>query len=82
MIDVGNQYFILIPIFIFLLVVVPRSFISWSNRIKPMDNNGNLLVNYGTLHSLITPSINPITFAIIFGSMKELDAAFPEKKVL
>lgn len=82
MVDVGNQYFILVPIFIILLVVVPRAFISWSNKIKPMDANGNLLVNYGTLHSLITPNLNPITFSVILGSMKELDAVFPEKKTL
>jgi hypothetical protein len=79
MIDVGNQYFILIPIFAILLVIVPRAFVKWSNRIKPKDANGNLLVNYGTLHSLITPSINPISFSVIFGSMKELDSAFTGK---
>lgn len=82
MVDVGNQYFFLIPIFVFLLVVVPRAFISWSNRIKPMDTNGNLLVNYGTMHSLMIPTINPFTFPVLFGSMKELDAVFPEKKTL
>jgi hypothetical protein len=62
MVDVGNQYFYLIPIFIILLVIVPRAFIKWSNRIKPMDPNGNLLVNYPALHALFTPYINPITF--------------------
>lgn len=77
MIDVGNQYFILIPIFIVLLVVVPQAFVKWSNRIKPKDANGNLLVNYNMLHSMITPALNPISFSVIFGSMKELDAAFP-----
>lgn len=82
MIDVGNQYFILIPIFIVLLVIVPQAFVKWSNRIKPKDGNGNLLVNYNMLHSMITPALNPITFSVIFGSMKELDAAFPEKKNL
>jgi hypothetical protein len=70
MVDVGNQYFILFPIFIILLVVVPRAFIKWSNRIRPMDNNGNLLVNYPTLHDLFTPYINPITFSVMFGLMK------------
>lgn len=79
MVNVGNQYFILVPIFIVLLVLVPRAFIKWSNRIKPMDNFGNLLVNYNSLHALFAPYINPITFSAMFGMMKELDAAFPEK---
>jgi hypothetical protein len=70
MVDVGNQYFYLIPIFIILLVIVPRTFIKWSNRIKPMDPNGNLLVNYPALHALFTPYINPITFSVMFGMMK------------
>ena len=70
MVDVGNQYFILFPIFIVLLIVVPRAFIKWSNRLTPKDNNGNLLVNYPSLHALFTPVINPITFAVMFGMMK------------
>lgn len=46
MVDMQNQYLFLIPIFIFLLVVIPKAFINWSNRLKPMDDSGNLLVNY------------------------------------
>ncbi len=82
MVQVGNQYFILIPIFIFLLIVVPRAFISWSNRIKPMDANGNLIVNYANFYALINQNINPVTFSIIFALMKELDSVFIEKKSL
>lgn len=70
MIDVKNQYFILIPIFVVLLFVVPRAFIKWSSRIKPVDDNGNLIANYGTFYDLFTPAINPITFSLIMGSMK------------
>ena len=70
MVDMQNQYFILIPIFIFLLVVVPISFIKWSNRIKPMDDHGNLLVNYQNFLETMIPGMNPITFSVIMGSMK------------
>jgi hypothetical protein len=70
MVDVQNQYFILIPIFIVLLFAVPRAFIKWSSRIKPMDDNGNLLANYGAFYDLITPAMNPITFSLLMGSMK------------
>lgn len=79
MVDMQNQYFILIPIFIFLLVFVPISFIKWSNRIKPMDDHGNLLVNYQTFFETMIPGMNPITFSVIMGSMKELDTIFPDE---
>lgn len=82
MIQGSNQYFYLIPIFVVLLFIVPRSFILWSNRQRPTDSNGNLISNYEMLYSYINPMINPITFSIIFGSMKELDNVFPEKKTL
>lgn len=70
MIDVKNQYFILLPIFIVLLVIIPRAFIKWSNKLRPTDANGNLMANYGMLYDLITPQMNPVTFSVIFGSMK------------
>jgi len=70
MIDVQNQYFFLFPIFIVLLIVVPRAFIKWSNRIKPKDDNGILLANYPILYQFITPAMNPVTFSVLFGMMK------------
>lgn len=70
MVDMQNQYFILIPIFIVLLVIIPRAFISWSNRIKPMDDSGNLLVNYQNFFETMIPGMNPITFSVIMGGMK------------
>ena len=82
MIDAKNQYYVLPPIFIILLFIVPRYFMKFMRRQKPVDSNGNLLANYPMFYSLITPRINPITCAVIMGCMKELDPIFPKDKVL
>jgi hypothetical protein len=70
MVDMQNQYFILFPIFALLLIVIPRAFIKWSNKLKPADANGNLLVNYSMFFQLMNPAMNPITYSVILGSMK------------
>lgn len=78
MVKAGNQY-ILIPIFIILLVVIPRSFLVWSNRLKPTDQTGNLLANYPIFHKFFTPRFSILNCPILMGHMKELDEVFPNK---
>ena len=82
MVDTQNHYFVLLPIFMVLLFIIPKFFMKWMQRQKPTDSSGNLIANYNILYHLITPKINPITCTAIFGNMKELDSVFPEQKLL
>ena len=77
MIDVQNQYYVLPPIFIVLLIVIPNYAMKWMKKQKPADEAGNLIANYPMMHSLMTPRVNPITCAVIMANMKELDPLFP-----
>ena len=81
MIDVKNQYFVLPPIFIVLLVIIPHYAMKWMRKQKPQDEAGNYLSNYPIMYSLITPKLNPITCSAMMGCMKELDVLFPPGKM-
>lgn len=65
----GNQY-ILIPIFILLLVVIPKTFINWSSRIRPQDSAGNLIANYPIMHQFFSPRFSIMNAPIMMGCMK------------
>ena len=71
---------ILLPIFIIILVIIPRSFIVWSSRLKPVDNTGNLIANYPVFHKFFTPRFTLLNCPILMGHMKEFDEVFPNKK--
>lgn len=79
MVEVGNQYIILVPIFLFLLVIIPRMFIGWSSKIRPVDENGILMINYPMLYSFMTPHLKLMSCPLIIGCMRELDEHFPGK---
>ena len=78
MIDGQNQYYVLPPIFIVLLIVIPSYAMKWMKKQKPVDEAGNLIANYPLMYSLITPRLNPITCVVMMGNMKELDPLYPE----
>lgn len=82
MIDNENQWIVLPPILILLLIIVPNFFVKWMQGQKPTDEVGNLIANYNMMYSLLSPKISTFTCSVMMGCMKELDTLYPEKKKL